>query len=166
MGIKGNAFQTSLLNHIFCSTPPVSSVDVVTSSSTVLWVAIHFADPGSSGSQSTNEISYSGYARVATERTASGTDLGGWVLDRDAETQGPGETAPSPSGIAYPMSPIIFPVCTTASTVTISNWSVGTSSSGGSNSSLVYSGDFAAFSPILVQGSAPTLTTGTAVRER
>jgi len=37
-------------------------------------ISLHSADPGEAGNQSTNEISYTGYARVAVARTA-----GGWT---------------------------------------------------------------------------------------
>lgn len=37
-----------------------------------LYVALHTADPGSGGGQTTNEITYTGYARVAIVRSGSG----------------------------------------------------------------------------------------------
>ena len=39
------------------------------------YVALHTADPGDAGTQSTSEASYTGYARVAVARTA-----GGWTV--------------------------------------------------------------------------------------
>lgn len=39
------------------------------------YVALHTSDPGEGGDQTTNEISYTGYARVAVARTA-----GGWTV--------------------------------------------------------------------------------------
>ena len=155
MAIKGNALQRSFLNFLFCSSAPPSGVDVATSSSTLIWVALLTSDPGASGNQSTDEISFTGYHRIATQRTASGADLGGWVFG-DAPNASP--------TLIYPMSPITFPVCSTASTVVIGGMSVGVSSSGGTNKELWYSGGFA-IPPILVQGSSPVLTTGTACGE-
>ena len=38
------------------------------------YISLHTSDPGEAGSQSTNEASYTGYARVAVARTA-----GGWT---------------------------------------------------------------------------------------
>lgn len=38
------------------------------------YISLHTADPGEAGDQSTNEVSYTGYARVAVNRTA-----GGWT---------------------------------------------------------------------------------------
>lgn len=37
-----------------------------------LYVALHTADPGEAGDQTTNEVSYTGYARVAVARSGSG----------------------------------------------------------------------------------------------
>lgn len=42
-----------------------------------LWVSLHTADPGETGTQATNEISYTGYARVAVARSASGFTVSG-----------------------------------------------------------------------------------------
>lgn len=38
------------------------------------YISLHTADPGEAGDQSTNEVSYTGYARVGVARTA-----GGWT---------------------------------------------------------------------------------------
>ena len=38
------------------------------------YISLHSADPGEAGTQSTNEISYTGYARVAVARAG-----GGWT---------------------------------------------------------------------------------------
>ena len=44
---------------------------------TNLYVALHTADPGESGTQSTNEISYTSYARVAVARSSAGWTVTG-----------------------------------------------------------------------------------------
>jgi len=36
------------------------------------YIALHSADPGEAGNQTTNEIAYTGYARVAVARTGAG----------------------------------------------------------------------------------------------
>jgi hypothetical protein len=36
------------------------------------YIALHTADPGEAGTQATNEVAYTGYARVAVPRTAGG----------------------------------------------------------------------------------------------
>lgn len=45
-----------------------------TSPATNLYLSLHTADPGVGGSQTTNETSYTNYARVAVARTTSGWD--------------------------------------------------------------------------------------------
>ena len=46
-----------------------------TSPSTNLYLSLHTADPGVGGSQTTNETSYTNYARVAVARTTGGWDV-------------------------------------------------------------------------------------------
>ena len=54
-----------------------------------LYVALHTADPGEAGNQSTNEISYTGYARVAVARTSGEwTVVGNNVTNANAVTFG------------------------------------------------------------------------------
>lgn len=50
-----------------------------------LYVALHTADPGSGGDQTSNEIAYTGYARVAIVRSGSGefTAASGATTDND-----------------------------------------------------------------------------------
>lgn len=49
------------------------------SPATVLDIALHTADPGVGGSQSTNEIAYTNYARVSVNRNS-----GGWTVASNA----------------------------------------------------------------------------------
>lgn len=51
------------------SWPPASAI-------TSLYVSFHTASPGEAGSQSTNEATYGGYARVAVARSSAG-----WTID-------------------------------------------------------------------------------------
>lgn len=44
-----------------------------------LYIALHTANPGAGGNQSTSEAAYTGYARVAVARTS-----GGWTVSGDA----------------------------------------------------------------------------------
>jgi hypothetical protein len=48
------------------------------------YVALHSADPGEAGTQSTNEVSYTGYARVAIPRTGSGFSRSGDTISNVA----------------------------------------------------------------------------------
>jgi hypothetical protein len=48
---------------------------------TVYYWALHTADPGPAGNQSTNEVSYTGYARQPINRDAAAWDLPATVAD-------------------------------------------------------------------------------------
>ena len=73
---KSNTFENDLLGLIFNGTVIANLADnASTSPLTNLFVALHTSDPGEAGNQSTGEISYTGYARVAVARTS-----GGWTL--------------------------------------------------------------------------------------
>lgn len=52
-----------------------------------LYIALHDADPGEAGSQTTNEIAYTGYARVAVVRTAGGWERAGSTVENVALVQ-------------------------------------------------------------------------------
>ncbi|USM11600.1 hypothetical protein vBCbaSRXM_155 [Citromicrobium phage vB_CbaS-RXM] len=70
---KGNTFENDLLKLIFNGeTIPQLADNTATSPVAFLYVALHTADPGEGGSQTTNEINYTGYARVAVARNAAG----------------------------------------------------------------------------------------------
>lgn len=52
-----------------------------------LYIALHTADPGEAGNQSTNEATYTGYARVAVARTAGGFSRSGSTISNVAAVQ-------------------------------------------------------------------------------
>jgi hypothetical protein len=85
---------------------------------TTLYVALHTADPGETGIQTTNETSYTNYARVAVSRDASGFSVLGGVITNVAD--------------------VVFPVCG-ATGATLTHFSIQTTASG-SAGSLVVSG--------------------------
>jgi hypothetical protein len=67
---KTLSFEDNLLKLIFNQT---AWSNIATSTgATSLWLSLHSADPGKSGTQSTSEVSYTGYARVSVARTTSG----------------------------------------------------------------------------------------------
>lgn len=70
-----------LLNYILRNVPP--SWD----GATTLYVSLHTAAVGSGGNQSTNEVTYTGYARVPIERDSTGefTAVSGATTDNDNE---------------------------------------------------------------------------------
>lgn len=47
---------------------------------TTLYLGLHTADPGAGGTQITNEIAYTGYARMAIVRTAAGWTVVGNIV--------------------------------------------------------------------------------------
>lgn len=99
----GNTTETDLLEKIFKAT--ALSWDA----NTDLYLALHTADPGEAGSQTTSEATYTSYARVAVSR--SGT---GWTVSNPTATNA---------------DLIQFPTATGGSN-TITHVSIGTASSG------------------------------------
>lgn len=73
-----NAAETAVLNQIFVGTA------LPWNSNTSLWLALHTADPGETGTAITSESAYGGYARVAvtraTEFTVSNPTISNAVL--------------------------------------------------------------------------------------
>jgi hypothetical protein len=139
---KGNTFENDLLKLIFNGTAIADIADNdATSPLTNLYVALHTADPGEAGDQTTSEIAYTSYARVAVARTS-----GGWTV-----------TANSVS----PVANINFPAGTGGSG-TATHFSVGTLTSGAGK--ILYSG---AITPNIVCGNGvtPQLTTSSTITE-
>lgn len=75
-----NTSETAILNQIFVGTA------LPWSANTDLWIALHTADPGESGTAVTNEATYGGYARVtltrATDFTVSGNSISNANLEQ------------------------------------------------------------------------------------
>lgn len=73
---KSNTFENELLLHIFSnsSIPKVGDGTGLPPAGTVgsLYLALHTATPGEAGTQDINEVSYTGYARVAVIRSGAG----------------------------------------------------------------------------------------------
>lgn len=115
---KGNTFENDFLKLVFQATAIANLADNAASSPlTSLYVSLHTADPGEAGDQTTNEATYTGYARVAVLRSASGFDISANAVNLHAITA--------------------FPACT-ASNNTITHFAIGTASSGAGK--LLYSG--------------------------
>lgn len=139
---KGDTWENDLLKLIFNATPIGNIADnAATSPLTNLYVSLHTADPGEAGTQSTNEATYTGYARVAVARTS-----GGWTV-----------TANSVS----PVANVDFPACT-AGTNTITHFGIGTAVSGAGK--LLYSGTVTP-NIAVSSGVTPRLTTASTVTE-
>ena len=139
---KGNTFETDLLQLIFNATAIANIADNAGASPlTNLQVALHTADPGEAGTQTTSEAAYTSYARVAVARTS-----GGWTVSGNSVS---------------PVANIDFPEATGGSE-TITHASVGTAASGAGK--ILYKG---ALSPNISvsTGVTPRITTGSTITE-
>jgi hypothetical protein len=115
---KGNTFENDLLKLLFNATAIGNIADNAASAPlTNLYVSLHTADPGEGGNQTSNEATYTSYARVAVARSGSG-----WTVS--------GNQASNAAAIT-------FPQCTGGSN-TITHVGLGTASSG--TGKLLYSG--------------------------
>lgn len=134
-----NAAENAILDLIFNATAWANIADNASSSPlTNLYVSLHTSSPGEAGDQTTNEIAYTSYARVAVARTS-----GGWTRTDNSIS---------------PVADIEFPQSGSGG-VTATHVAVGTASAGAG--SIIVSG---ALSPQLVIESGVTpkvLTTST-----
>lgn len=70
---KSNTFENDLLKLIFNAVAIANLADNAAGAPlTALYVALHTADPGEAGGQSTSEIAYTGYARKSVTRSGIG----------------------------------------------------------------------------------------------
>jgi hypothetical protein len=108
-----DTFETNILKLLLNATAIANIADNAAASPlTNVYVALHTADPGDGGNQSTNEANYTGYARLAIARTT-----GGWTISGTNPTQ------------AIPAATTNFGACTAGSN-TITHMSIGVASSG------------------------------------
>lgn len=144
---KSTSFDAQFLNLIFNATSISGLADnTATSPLTSLYVSLHTADPTSTGNQATNEVAYTGYARVAVARSSAG-----WTVSTSGSTVS-----------VSPVANITFPAGTDGSG-TATNWAVGTAASGAGE--ILYTGTI---SPNIVCGNGvtPILTTGSTITEQ
>lgn len=128
---KGNTFENDLLKLIFNGdTIPGIADDTATDPLTHLFVSLHTADPGEGGTQTTSEINYTSYARVAVERSPAG-----WTVTGNSVS--PTENIDFPTG--------------TGGSGTATHWGIGTDLNG--TGKLLYKG---ALSPSVVCGNGVT----------
>lgn len=118
---KGNTFETELLSHILenADIADIGDATGLRGSTTAgsLYISLHTADPGEAGNQTSSEIAYTGYARVAVSRAGASWNVSGGSATNAAE--------------------VAFGACT-AGSGTATYFAVGTSSSG--TGKLLYSG--------------------------
>lgn len=99
---KSNTYENDLLGLIFNGTPITNIADNAASSPlTNLYVALHTADPGETGVQSTSEVAYTGYARVAVARTSAGWVITGNSVSPAASIEFGEMTAGTPGTATY-----------------------------------------------------------------
>ena len=80
-----NQFEADILGLIFNATAISGLADNASASPLAnLYVALHTADPGEGGNQATSEVNYTGYARVAVQRTGAGWTLAGQTISPTA----------------------------------------------------------------------------------
>jgi hypothetical protein len=142
MGTKNNAASQGFLKLLFQAVNFALIADnTATTPLTNLYVSLHTADPGATGTQTTSEAAYTSYARVAVARTASG-----WAITGD---------------VISPVANISFPAAT-GGTETETFWGIGAAASGAG--ALYYSGPI---SPTIAvtSGVTPVLTTASTVTE-
>jgi hypothetical protein len=115
---KGNTFENDFLQLIFNAAAIANIADNAASSPlTSLYVSLHTADVGEAGNQTTNETSYTSYARVAVARSGAG-----WTVSSNTVTNA---------------ALVQFPQCTGGS-ATITHFAVGTAAS--STGKVLYKG--------------------------
>lgn len=142
MSAKSDAFENDLLKLIFHGTGIAGLADNAAAPLTTLYLALHTSDPGEAGGQNTNEVNYTGYARVAVSRSAAG-----WNIN---------------SNQVSPVSPIEFGEMTGGTSGTATFATIGTAESGVGK--VLYRGALSPTIPYSV-GVTPRLRTTTTITE-
>jgi len=139
---KSNYWENAILDLLFNATAIANIADNAgTSPLTNLFVSLHTADPGEAGNQTTNEATYTSYARVSVARTS-----GGWTVSGNSVS---------------PTADIDFPEAT-GGTETITHVGIGTDTSGVGN--LLYSGTISPNIDVTT-GVIPRIGTGSTITE-
>ena len=146
-GEKGSTYANGLLQMVFQNVVSNAAIAAIgsglqasTTAGTLYW-SLHTADPLAGGSQTTNEVAYTGYARVGL-------------------TRGSGNYTVTTNSVS-PAATVSFPACT-GGTATATYFAIGTASSGAGE--LLYAGPITPNISI-ASGVTPQLTTSTAITE-
>ena len=143
---KANAFENDVLLLIFNNTNIANLGDATgvrgSSAAGSLFVSLHTADPGEAGDQSTSEIAYTGYSRVAVARTA-----GGWTVTGNSVS---------------PTANVDFGQMTGGAGGTVTHFGVGVAVSGATR--LLYKGTYTP-NAVVANGVTPRLTTASTISE-
>lgn len=137
---KSNTWENDLLNLVFnnVGTSLIGDATGLLPSGTTgsLYLSLHTADPGETGTQATSETAYTGYTRLAVARSSAGFTVSGNSVNLTANAD--------------------FGQCTASPGSNLTHFGVGTSSSGAGK--LLYSGTL---TPNIVMntGVQPRITT-------
>lgn len=144
---KSNTFENELLLLIYNNTNIANIGDATglrgSSAAGSLYYALHSADPGEAGDQTTSELTYTGYARVAKARTS-----GNFVVTNNSVSPAADVTMPERSDAG--------------ATQTATHFSVGVAASGASK--IIHRG---ALTPNITinQNVTPIIAAGTTITE-
>ncbi len=142
MPAKSTSYASDLLKLLFNGTPIANVADNAASSPlTNISIALHTADPGVGGTQSTSECAYTSYARVSVARSAGGFTVTG--------------------ASASPVAAVTFPACT-AGSETATYWSAGVTGGGGTK--IFYRGPITP-NIVIAAGVTPQVAASTTVTE-
>lgn len=108
-----NALETAVLTHILHGDAIASLAGVTT-----FYVSLHTADPGETGSQTSSETAYTGYARQSVDRDSGAITISGNEATNAAQ--------------------ISFPQCT-GNLQTLTHFGIGTAETG--TGALLFSGE-------------------------
>lgn len=142
---KSNTFENDWLLLVFNNTNIANVGDATglrgSTTAGSLYVSLHTSDPGEAGTQTTNETTYTSYARVAVARSGAG-----WTVTGNSVS---------------PAAAITFPACT-GGTATITHFAVGTDVSGAGK--ILYKGTVTPNISVST-GVTPQLTTASTITE-
>lgn len=146
---KGNTFEQEILDLIFLNTNIANIGDAtgLRGATTVgsLYFALHTADPGEAGDQTTSECNYTSYARVTAARTGTNFSRAGSVMSVAVA-----QVFPNPSNL-------------TSLPQTATHFSIGTAPSG--TGKILFRGALTPNIVISNTGSSPQIGTGTTFTE-
>lgn len=137
---KNNTFKNDILKLIFNGSAIVDLAANASSPITSLIMALHIADPGADGLQTTSELSYTGYLRQAVPRNSSG-----WIVS---------------GNVVKPVDDIPFPIMSGGTGGIVTHISIGT----GNSDKILYRG---AITPnlVVVTTKQPIVTNDSTLQE-
>lgn len=143
---KSNVFENELLLLLYNNSNIANIGDATgvrgSTAAGSFYFALHSADPGEAGDQTTNELAYTGYARVAKARSGAGFTVSGNSCSPATDTD--------------------FTIAPAATNVTATHFSVGVAAAGASK--IIHRG---ALTPniTITEGVIPRVGAGTTITE-